>query len=209
MAAVKKAKRVETTEPAPKAEPAQNVLILPHGRIELCAARGDVRYYLNTPYLDLSDKKQPMLVATNGHVLAAAPVTIEGQVTQGPIPIAAIKAARAVKTKQPQIGHRLIFDGNMVGTGEVMWKRPEDVKYPDWRKVVPKLAAKAEPDIGVNGDYIAMLQDALAGTGKKWRGLGIFLARDGEKIATGGAIRIRSAHADCQDVIGVVMPMRV
>src|SRR5690606_20867227 len=96
----------------------KGTVILPAGQVELCAAKGDVRcYYLNMPYLDLADPEKPMLVASNGHVLAAAPVTIEGDVSEGPIPIEAIKYARRKKTRQPSRA-QLVFDGPMVGTGD-------------------------------------------------------------------------------------------
>lgn len=206
--AAKVEKKVET---APAKEPTLNVVVLPAARVELCAAKGDVRYYLNWPYLDLSDKKRPMLVATNGHMLAAAPVTIEGDVKAGPIPVKAIQAARAVRTKQPHVGHRLIFDGDMCGTGEVMYRRPSsDFKYPDWRSAVPKLDKNAKPDIGVNGDYVATLQNVVAGTRKKWRGLSITMLRDEEKnIAKNQPMLIRSLDPELAETIAVLMPLHV
>ena len=140
--------------PAPvaeqKAEP--NYIVLPEGQVELCAAKGDIRYYLNHPFLDLSDEKRPMLVATNGHVLAAAPVAIHGNVSQGPIPLEAIKRARAAakKRKTPEV--QLVFIGDMCGTPDALFKRPPfDFTYPDWRKIIPK-SNGSDPDMSFNGD---------------------------------------------------------
>jgi hypothetical protein len=195
---------------APVTEPVENVVVLPTGRVELCAARGDIRYYLNHPFLDLSDKKKPMLVATNGHVMAVAHVAIEGDVTEGPVPVAAIKAARAVKTKQPQIGARLLFVGDMCGTKDVMFRRPQyDFKFPDWRKVIPQVAKDAKPDIGINGDYMHTLQLALSGKSARYPGLKFYCTHENGSLSANKAVRVMSVDAACQDVIGVVMPLSI
>lgn len=196
----------------PTPEPAKlNVLVLPAARVELCAAKGDLRYYLNWPYLDLRDKKRPMLVATNGHILAAAPVEIEGDVKEGPIPAKAIQAARAVKTKQPQAGHRLIFDGDMCGTGEVMYRRPSSYfKFPDWREVVPKLPKDTAPDIGLNGDYITTLQNVMDVRRRGWRGLKLTMQRDEQNaLAKNKGLLVRGFDPDLEGVVAVLMPMHV
>ena len=202
----KGAQKVTTT---PAKEPALNLVILPEARVELCASKGDVRYYLNWAYLDLSDKTQPMLVASNGRILAAAPVTIEGAVTAGPIPVEAIKAARAVKTTQPQIGARLIFEGDMCGTRDVMYRRPaNDFKYPDWRSVVPQLPKSTTPDIGLNGDYIATIQKVLKG--RKYGGLKFTMQRDEKNaIVKNKAVLLQGYDAEFAGAVAVVMPMAI
>lgn len=189
----------------------ENVLILPVAKIELCAAKGDVRYYLNWPYLDLSDEKKPILVATNGHVLAAAEVRVGSKVTAGPLPVAAIRAARAVKTKQPQIGARLIFNGDMVGTPDVMYRRPSgDFKYPDWRKVVPKIKKDRKADFGVNGAYMKLMQDVFGNGHFDRGGLAVFGGQDDSPDTKEKTpILLRSINPDTFETIGVVMPLHI
>ena len=197
------AKQTSTDDELP-----DNVLVLPVAKVELCTAKGNVRYYLNYPYLDLSDKKKPMLVATNGHVLAAAPVLIGSKVKEGPLPLAALKAARAVRSKQPQIGHRLYLEGAMVGTGDVMYKRPDgDFKFPDWRKVFVPPETDRKPDVRFNGNYMKLMQDVFGGT-LMMTGLSVFLGRDGKATDPTKPILVRGSNPDARDTIAVVMPMR-
>jgi len=184
-----------------------NYIVLPCALIEDIAAKNDVRFYLNDPYLDMRGKK-PMLVATNGHLLAAAPVVVSGDVPQGPIPFEAIKRVR--KDQKHKANPDLYFaDNDMCGTGKVMFKREHmDCKYPDWSQLVPKLTKTASPDITFDARYFKAMQDALAPGAKiAQAGCGIFLRRD-KKGNTDPRAAFRVVCKKNDDVLAVIMPMQ-
>ena len=184
-----------------------NYVVLPVALIEDLAAKHDIRFYLNDPYLDLRGKK-PMLVATNGHLLAAAPVEVSGDVPQGPIPLEAIKRVR--KDQKDKANPDLYFAADdMCGTGKVMFKREHmDCKYPDWTQMVPKLSDKTQPDITFDARYFKAMQDALApGVKIAQAGVAVFLKRDKAGVVDPrAAFRVKCKRSD--DVIGVIMPMQ-
>jgi hypothetical protein len=139
---VKKEPKVAVTQKPAKLpkkkppKPSNGSIVLPEAEVERCAAKGDVRYYLNWPYLDLSDKKKPMLVASNGHVLAGASVHLKGTIQPGPIPLEAIAQARKEAKAAGGGEVKLVFKDFMVGTENQMFKRPDgDFTYLDWRTI--------------------------------------------------------------------------
>lgn len=200
----KQAKAADAKSAKPKPpKPSNGTLVLPEAKVELCVAKNDVRYYLNFPYLDLTDPKKPMLLGCNGHYLAAAPVRIKGEVQPGPLPIEAINAARksASKAGVPT----LVFDGFMVGTGVHMFKRPDHgLMFPDWRKAVPDTKGR-EHDIALNASYIALMARALSDG--NFNCLRIYCGRDDKNAvdSTQAAVFRTSPESDA---FGVVMPMR-
>lgn len=183
-----------------------NTMKVPLTLVELAVAKGDVRYYLNYVYLDLRVPKAPMLVATNGHFLIAVPVKPEANVKQGPIPVDAIKAARKANKREPV----LVFENGMVGTRNVMFRRPDDVTWPDWRKA--SFSTDEAPfagDVGVNGAYLAAINKAMGS-----QGLRVMLGRDKDgAIDPAKPLRVRANGRGAEverneGVIAVVMPMR-
>jgi len=181
-----------------------NYIVLPDVLVEDLAAKGDVRHYLNEPYLDKRGK-QPMLVATNGHLLIAAPVEIVGEVPQGPIPTEAIKRCRKTDKTLPP---RMCFDADMCGTGKVMFERENmDCKYPEWTNIVPKMKKGVAPDICFDARYFQAMQAALAPSAKiGTAGTAVFLQRkENGDVDPRASFRVMCKH---DDVIGVIMPMR-
>jgi hypothetical protein len=177
---------------------ASGFVVLPKARIEVCAADPECegRIYLCHPYLDLSEPAQPMLVATNGHVLAAAPVKIEGEVPEGPLSKDALKYVR------DDGDCRMFFDGDMHGLkGEAMFKRPPPVKFPSWRKVA---VPNSDPVISFDGAYLDLIQTELG----RRKGIALSFARlpDGS-IDRAAAARVRLT--DNRDVLVLLMPMKI
>lgn len=199
--------------PEPEFKPASyaaddGFVILPSGQFELCASKGDVLYYLNWPYLDLADPDKPVFVATNGHVLVVTPVKIEGKVSQGPVPVEAIKKARTAKSRKPG-EPRLTFLGDMVGTGDVMFRRPKDVRFPNWRKILSdnEVDTSEDPDIAFRGEYLQVVEKALGKS--KYGGVKLYFGVDDEgHVDPAKPTVIKSISSDGSDAIGVVMPMR-
>jgi len=187
---------------------------LPATLVEDCCAKDDVRAYLNYPYLDLSTKKQPVLVATNGHYLLAVDVSVYGTVEQGWFPLEAIKRVRTAwkKGKTSLYPPRLYVDGNMCGTGDVMFKRPDRgaLKFPDWRNLIPKLKESMKPDIAFNANYLLQVQNALCfGQSKQSQGCKIFMQRvSGKGIDAGAAFTVQPISSRDEHVQAVIMPQR-
>lgn len=175
-------------------------IVLPEERVELCVAKNDVRYYLQWPYLDLRGD-EPMLVATNGHILAAAPVEVVGDFPQGPLPVIAIKVAR--KSKEGN----LYLENGRVGTLDAMYKRPEDhAKYPQWTNVVPDIGKRAA-DIGVNARYLATAQEVLNSTNAVSPGLAVWFSKEGTKVHGDKQFVVRGVNGT--EGFCCVMPMRL
>lgn len=184
-------------------------ITLPDVRVELCAATQDVRWYLNWPYLDLREPGQPMLVATDGHKLLAAPVEVSGELESCALPLEAFQAAR-----QGPSPHCITFDGEMCGTDEAMFRIPgrenqNGFKYPLWRNVA-KDAPKTKPAIGINAASLDTLHKALGGD--KYHGitLAFTTTKDGDTDPA-RLVRVRHISHSKNDeaVIAILMPMRI
>jgi len=178
-------------------------IILPGALVELCVApKEEIRYYLQWPYLDLREPGSPMLVATNGKNLLAAPVVVEGELVSCSLPLEAIAYARRYPTP------RLTFSGEMCGTDEAMFRIPDnDSKYPLWRKLVDG-APNGPGDIGIGASLLDMLHRALGEN--RYNGVTLTVSRkkDGS-IDPAGVVRVRSTSGENADAIALLMPMRI
>ncbi|MCP1118902.1 hypothetical protein [Robbsia andropogonis] len=141
--------------------------------LTLFSAKEDIRYYLESVYLEIADGKLAM-VATNGHQMAvlqdAAPAGAPESYA-GIIPTAAIhlawKAARGIRSEdvhlvmaEPRCG-LVLLNGMSIGFTLI------DAKFPDWRHVIPAFQSGAVPGM-VNLRYVADFQkfgDIVNGSG--------------------------------------------
>lgn len=106
---------------------------LPNCEIEHATADNDVRMYLNEAHFDREGSR---LLASNGMIVAVVPVTdLDDEDHTGPIPAAALKAARKAAGKK--------FDRVIVANGSVKvplagltFDREEKGKYPDVDRVI-------------------------------------------------------------------------
>lgn len=186
----------------------------------IIAAKDDIRYYLKSVCVDVTDKGTA-LVACDGHRLLAVPVTSDDVTDAMPgeyiIPresIAAIKPCKAGRVTLPleltitkpapvsdparpgvtvQAPTQFTLTGITTATGTVM-----DAKYPDWRKVLPQSASGAPGQF--NAEYLGSFGDvARLLTGN----------RDNNPVihhnGTSGALVTIPGHA----AIGVIMPWRI
>lgn len=186
----------------------------------IIAAKDDIRYYLKSVCVDVTDKGTA-LVACDGHRLLAVPVPADDVTDAMPgeyiIPresIAAIKPCKAGKNTLPleltitkpapvpdparpgvtvQAPTQFTLTGTTTATGIVA-----DAKYPYWRRVLPQTAS-GEPGqfqaeyLGSFGDVARLL------TGNK--GNNPVIHHNG----TSGALVTIPGHA----AIGFIMPWRV
>jgi hypothetical protein len=111
-------------------------------KIEEAVSLDDTRYNLQSPHLEI-DKHDPArgtLAATDGHILAVAPVEVEKGDKAGPVSPEALTRARklakrgedAALTATGTDPHRLV-DGSTVPRPAF----PEGTSFPNWRQIMP------------------------------------------------------------------------
>lgn len=126
------------------------------------AATKDVRYYLNSVYIEPApDGDGNLLVATDGHCLAV--IRDRGQ---APIAAPVILPTVKIQAADRKPGRMLAFDGTICRTdsGMSMPAQYVDGRFPDFRMVVPRDVGKAG-DMRVsafNPDFLSRL-DSLRG----------------------------------------------
>lgn len=196
-----------------KNQPDKGSILLPKLRFEDATAKQDVRFYLNSPYLDLSGDR-PVLVATNGHVLISVECEIDGKVSEGSIGLEAVQRCRKDAKHDAAI---LRFNDKMHGTGKVMFERPnwdQKITYPKWRNVIPDVSTDGDPDCAFNDQYFSLMSKAF---GKRTNAVGLKFGRKKPKgrqkvteIDPRQAIQVRSADPEIADLKynAVIMPMR-
>jgi DNA polymerase-3 subunit beta len=183
----------------------------------------DIRYYLNGFLIERA-KQGVVLVATNGHVLAAikdAEGMLEGAdqvIVRRDVPL--IRACKGRFTQPPYV---LIANGRVTiapdfgleGTDAETFVMPGkpflEAKYPNWKRVVPDFK-KLKPGIRsacADADYMALFAKLKKYGGTKtlrfWQSEDV--RPDGEGEGSSGA-GIVVQHASVPEFLGVVMPMR-
>jgi DNA polymerase-3 subunit beta len=99
------------------------------------AAKGDVRYYLNGVFFEVSESRT-LLVATDGHAMGVAISVNAGNTLAENLIIAREVIETALRAKTPDVVLQKRDDGTWQ-LGSVSFT-PVDGKYPEWRFVVPK-----------------------------------------------------------------------
>lgn len=197
--------------------------------IHKCAAQNDVRYYLNALYLERHPDGGVVIVATNGHVLAAMhdesgwmhpdhDHLLVGTTTKRML--SALVKPRGPDGLPP--AHLWIAANCLVpSSSEETDKAPDpfdpqshlaerselvDGKFPDWRRPLPADTDQNEGSPWVNSIYLATFNDVakVLTSPSGYPGGGMHLAPSGDH----GPIVIRLLHANLQDrFFGLVMPM--
>ncbi len=130
-----------------------------------CSAANDVRYYLNSFFVDVTNNR---LVATNGHVLAMAPLEkVEGGNDAEPDmhgPLKGFLFARLPKAIS-NTGDTVYIDCGKrelrynCGKGGRQWKEialaPVDGRFPDYDRVIYSGDTQAVAEIAFNAEYVA------------------------------------------------------
>jgi DNA polymerase-3 subunit beta len=99
------------------------------------AAKGDMRYYLNGVFFEVSENRT-LLVATDGHAMGIAASAWGGNTLSENLIIARDVIEMALRAKTPEVVLQKRDDGTWQ-LGSVSFT-PVDGKYPEWRHVVPK-----------------------------------------------------------------------
>ena len=196
-----------------------------------CAAKNDVRYYLNAVNIERHPDGGVIIAATNGHFLGVIHDP-DGWIHEDHnsllvgIPskrlVSACSTRRGPDTFAPNM--LWIAEKFSVVTGCVEATEPPeafdsrahltektelvDGKFPDWRKVLPTTREKLETQFPwINGEYIeAFNKIATILTGNKtFGGGGLHLeARDDSR-----SVVVRLANYELKDrFVGVIMPMK-
>jgi len=157
----------------------------------------DVRAVLYEPYLDVETS---LIVATNGHILAACPVELDEGDTSGVVSTDAIKAAikdcpvkeRDLKTASIKANGALELDNGAT------YPRVNNGTFPQYQRVIPD-KGKAEMVISFDAKLLKDLADAINTPGNSQVKLHI--------VDNNSAFYVESDNQS--DCYGVLMPCRI
>ena len=108
----------------------------------ICAAKNDVRYYLNGVCVDVKTDSKLVIVGTDGYLMFIGVEDYEGEWNgkqeQIIIPIKTVKhVLKNCNKKLSHIALETLLGGEMLlNTSQF---KPIDGKYPDYKKVIPKV----------------------------------------------------------------------
>jgi hypothetical protein len=170
----------------------------------ICAAKKDIRYYLQGVYINVAHRDYATVCGTDGHVLFAGRAAIDTLDGQQAAPWSMIVPLDVVK-KINKKAHAVILESLPDGTYLLDGTRfaPLDGRFPDYRRVIP-LIGQVQPESAKPGhfDYALIVRgnDALnayyGGKTKVYpleqRGNDSAVMHNGENVA-----------------VVVVMPMRI
>lgn len=197
--------------------------------IHQCAAKGDIRYYLNAVQIERHPAGGVVIVATNGHFMGAMhdpdgwihpdhSSLLLGTVTKRLI--SACGAKRGPDGEPPVllwIAEKYSLVSSLADAAEEpelfgqfahLTEKTElvDAKFPDWRRVVPQTRQQLESQFPcINGEYLEVFNriGVLLTGQKSFGGGGIHLEASGEKVV----VRFNSSEL-MERFMGIVMPMR-
>ena len=119
--------------------------------VNACSGVDDVRYYLNTFYLDISEKR---IVGTNGHILAYAPIEIdEGSGNANSVLFQAFR-----KPLMKSEDHMLLDTEDKTLSGVNQYDlEVVDGKFPDYEKVLAGNDNQPCNTFAFNAEYLARI----------------------------------------------------
>lgn len=121
-------------------------------KIELAASKDASRYVITEPYLDMT--QEPVMVATNGAILAVVPVETEKGDVSGFVTAEALKAERKAK-----LG--MLCNGELKVAGGPSFFRPDNGAFPNWRTVLPDKDREVVFQVGINVKMLWELCQAI------------------------------------------------
>lgn len=170
------------------------------------SAKQDIRYYLNSVYVEASTT-ETICVATDGHHMLAVRREAENQTEETVsviIPTQIVKLVTQGLTRHDPHVLDFILDGDkwtapLAGCGRLQFEGIV-AKYPDWRAVVPR---KTTGEAGnYNPKYLIDFQDAARDLGaNKYFSISMFQNGLGTALITSSAL-------DGFDFAGLIMPYK-
>jgi DNA polymerase-3 subunit beta len=184
----------------------------------ICAAKHDVRYYLNGVCVDARANGYVVLVATDGHRLLAYPVAVDNIEALAPgeyiIPREALEAVKPAKagrivlpihidivtapdTPDPErVGVTIKGKTTITVTGATSAvTAPIDGQYPNWRRIVP--ASTSGEIAQFNADYVSGFGDVCKLLGGSY---GPYINHNGGACAV---------VTNLPGALGLIMPLRM
>ena len=171
-------------------------------KIELAASKDETRFAITEPYLDMVN--EPVMVATNGMMMAIIPVEVNEHDKQGYVTGESLKAMRKVKFN-PEVtcnGQLSVKDGPS-------FPRPDNGQYPNWRQVVPAKDREVKFSVGLNARALWELAQAMG-----CDAVSLEFSDSGDAIvvkpSNGGMYGGKFCKpAACLEACGVLMPLRL
>jgi DNA polymerase-3 subunit beta len=184
----------------------------------ICAAKHDVRYYLNGVSVDARANGDVVLVATDGHRLLAYPVAVDNIEALAPgeyiIPretLEAVKPAKVGRVTLPiqidivtapdqpdpeRVGVTIKGKTTITVTGATSAvTAPIDGQYPNWRRIVP--ASTSGEIAQFNADYVSGFGDVCKLLGGSY---GPYINHNGGACAV---------VTNLPGALGLIMPLRL
>lgn len=121
-------------------------------KIELATSKDASRHVITEPYLDMV--QSPVMVATNGAMLAVVPVETDIEDKTGFVTAEALKAERKAK-----LG--MLCNGELKITNGPAFFRPDNGKFPNWRTILPAEDREVVFKVGINVKMLWELCQAI------------------------------------------------
>jgi hypothetical protein len=163
-----------------------------------CAAKKDIRYYLQGINIQITKDAVGMVYGTDGHILFAGQLPYDGAVD---VPLNLIIPTDAVKRLDKKAEFtELEFDGQNYLLGGARFV-PVDGRYPDIGRVIPDIKSSIEQTAGsFNPDLLVRGRAALSlYLGVKPKDTFNFIQRGSDSAVM---------HAGTNECLVVIMPMR-
>ena len=129
----------------------------------ICAAKKDIRYYLQGIYINVAHRDYATVCGTDGHILFAGRATIEHDSNLSPFNmIVPIDAAKKIDKKAHSVILELLPDGTYLLDGTRF--TPLDGRFPDYSRVIPRPdQIQKETNAPAHFDYALLVRgnDAL------------------------------------------------
>ena len=168
-------------------------------KIELAASKDQTRYVLTEPYLDMT--QSPVMVSTNGAIIAVVPVETDDGDKAGYVTGEALKAERKAKLGMLCNGELKVINGPS-------FQRPELGQFPNWRQVLPPKDRETKFSVGLN---VKLLWELCQAIGCETARLEFGENTDSIMVypTTCGSGLHPSKPAANLDAYGVIMPTRL
>lgn len=171
-------------------------------KIHKAAAREIGRYAFNGVLFDKSDPANPVLVATNGRMMAVVPATdVEEDSERGIVPLAIIDHA----IKRRRFSPKIHVNGQATATdrdGGTLTQPLVEGEFPDWRAVQPKEGEARQVKLTINAGYLKALAEALGAESDE---VSLSFDVDAKRGDVRTAIRVE-ANGD-HEGFGILMPI--
>jgi DNA polymerase III sliding clamp (beta) subunit (PCNA family) len=167
-------------------------------KIESAATRDESRSYTD-PWLDVASR---LLVATDGHILAAVPVEVEEGERSRFISSEALKAGRKAARKGSPVDV-IDCEGRSQVVGGPVFPCEQARKFPAYEQIIPE-SKEGDPGTFTVGLDVALLRRLADAIGSEGSVALTFRAED--PLAP---ILVRDATSREPGTVGIIMPVRI